>query len=515
LNDREERKNRYLIKLNEEYMNRMKIRSGISIILTILVIITLSMPSFGQASQSSRKVDKSAILLQFQNQLFEPLNLKLEEFQKAFEGDYQLEDCVFDAFEAFKRTDPNIEPILQNWAAKFPNSYAPYIARAEYYCASALKARGNKRIIEKDQNEYKEMEQYYSLALMDIDQALKLNAKLDICYAMKIEIGTALGNKELITNALAEASKHHPYGYRVKLKYVQTLTPRKGGSYEKMEGFIRSYEKMAVDNPKMKELYASIPAEKGSTSLFLGKYDQAVIMYTDALKYSKNHSYYADRGDAYARMQKYKLALADYDKALELSPKDPEYIQRKAQMVSTQNRSSRISSTQETNQQSDKYDDWPPKALSASEANKANEHAHKGFEFLSSRQFDKAIIEYNEAIQLRPDVDNWYYNRGLGYMYSNNGDAAIQDFNRAIQLKPENILAYTKIMTIYADRGMYDDAINTISRVIAIEPDNAEAYYSRGKVFEKKGMNVEAVEDIRKSCEMGFDRACREYKINK
>jgi tetratricopeptide (TPR) repeat protein len=496
-------------------MNRMIIRSGVSVVLATFIIITFSIPSFGQATQSGRKVDKSAILIQFQKQLFEPLNLKLEEFQKAFEADYQSEDYVFDAFEAFKEANPAFEPIMQNWIKQFPNSYAPYIARAEYYCAFALKARGNRRILEKDQNEYKEMERYYSLALLDIDRSLKLNAQLDICYAMKIEIGAALEKKELITNALAEASKYHPYGYRVKLKYVQTMTPRKGGSYEKMEGFIKSYEKMAVDNPKLKELYASIPAEKGSTFLFLGKYDQAVTMYSEALKYSRNHCYYADRGDAYVRLQKYKLAIADYDKALELSPKDPEYIQRKAQAVSLQNRSSRIPSAQRNNEQPDKYDDWPRKLLAEGEIEEANKHAHKGFEFITSRQYDKAIIEYNEAIQLRSDVDNWFYNRGICYMQTNEGDAAIRDFSKSIELNQDNFKAYEQIGAIYANRGMYDDAINTFSTAISLQPDNAEIYYSRGKVYERKGMHIEALEDIRKSCGMGYNRACTEYKINK
>ncbi len=495
-------------------MNRMKNRSGISAFLIILFIITLPASSSSQVLQKNCKVDKSALLLQFQKQLFEPLNSRLEEYQLTFEKDYQAEDCVFDAFEAFKKAVPAYEQIMQSWTAQFPNSYAPFVARAEYYCACALKARGNTRTIEKDQDEYKEMELNYSKALQDIDQALQLNARLDICYAMKIEIGKALENNELITGGLVEASKHHPYGYRVKLKYVQTMTPRKGGSYEKMDGFIRSYEKLAANNPKLKELNASIPAEKGSTFLYLGKYDQAIKMYTEALKYSQHHSYYADRGDAYARMQNYKLALADYDRALELSPKNSEYLQRKTQTVAMQSQSKKIISAQTANQQSDSFDDWPPKRSAESESKEASEHSRKGLDLIMAGQYEKAAVEYTEAIQLNPDRAVPYYNRGLCYMRMNNADAAIQDFNKNIQLDRDNIEAYLKLTTIYANRGMYDDAINVINAGISVQPDNAEAYYNRGKVFVAKGMNIEGVEDIRKACKMGYQKACREYKIN-
>jgi tetratricopeptide (TPR) repeat protein len=314
-------------------MDRKKIHLGVSVFMIAMFMITLPVPSLGQTSRFHRKVDKSEILLQFQKQLFKSLNSKLEEFQQAFEEDYQAEDYVFDAFEAFKKVDSAYEPVLQNWVMQFPASYAPYVARAEYYCACALQARRNKRAIEKDQNEYKEMERYYSLALLDIDQALKLNVVMDVCYALKVEIGMAMEKEELMTNALVEASKYHPYGYRVRLKYLQTLTPRNGGSYEKMEGFIVSCTKLAVYNPKLKELSAAIPADKGSAFSYLGKYDHAMKMYTEALKFSNCHSYYADRGDAYTKLQDYKHALEDYDRALELSPNDPEYLRRKAQAL--------------------------------------------------------------------------------------------------------------------------------------------------------------------------------------
>jgi len=507
--------NRGLITINGKYMNRIKIRSGISVAIIILFIITLPISSLGQTSRNHRSVDKSAILLQFQKQLFETLTSKLEEFQKAFEEDYQAEDCVFDAFEAFKKADPAYESLLKSWEAQFPNSYAPFIARAEYYCACALKARGNKHVIEKDDDEYREMEKYYSLALSNIDQALKLNARLDICYVMKIKIGAALENKELITNAFVEASKHHPYGYHVKLEYVQTMTPRKGGSYQKMEGFIKSYETMTVNNPKIKELNASIPAEKGSTFIYLGKYDHAVNMYTEALKYSNHHSYYANRGDAYARSHNYKLAFADYDRALELSPKDPDYLQRKAKAVSLQRRTDRIAGAQRNFEQSDGYDDWPPKRSSMSEMKESVAYSRIGLGYLRSGQYEKAISEYTEAIRLNPDNDATYYNRGLCYMQMNNGDAAIRDFSKSIELSGDKIEAYLRITTIYANRGMYDNALNTINAGISVIPDNAEAYYYRGKVFAKRGMNIEAVEDMRKACEMGYQKACREYKMDR
>ncbi len=496
-------------------MDRVKIHLGVFVYMIAMFMVTLPMQSLGQTSRFRRKVDKSAILQQFKIQSFQSLNSMLEEFQHAFEEDYQTEDYVFDAFEAFKKADSTYEPVLQNWAKQFPASYSPYVAHAEYYCACALHARGNKRAIEKDQNEYKEMERYYSLALLNIDQALKLNVGIDVCYALKVEIGMALEKEELITNALVEAAKYHPYGYRVRMKYLQTLTPRNGGSYEKMEGFIASCVKLAVYNPKMKELSASIPADKGSTFSYLGKYDQAVKMYTEALKYSNYHSYYVDRGDAYAKLQDYKHALEDYDRAMELSPNDPEYLCRKTQAIAQQNRFIDAQKMMRQSKQADTYDDWPPKKSSVSDINQSSEHSKKAYDFIRLGQINEAIAEYTEAIRFRPDDNVLYDNRGSCYLQIDNEDAALQDFYKSIEIKRDDILAYVKITTIYANRGMYDDALNSINTAITLKPDNAEILYYRGKVYEKKGSNIEAVQDMRQACEMGYERACLEYKINK
>ena len=493
----------------------MKIHVGVSTVMIAMFMSTLPMPSLGQTSQLRSKVDKSEILSQFQKQLFKSLNSKLEEFQQAYEKDYQAEDYVFDAFEAFKKADSAYEPVLQNWITQFPASYAPYVARAEYYCACAMQARGNKRAIEKDQNEYREMERYYSLALLDIDHALKLNVGMDVCYSLKVEIGMALEKEELITDALVGATKYHPYGYRVRMKYVQTLTPRNGGSYEKMEGFIASCAKYAVYNPKIKELSAVIPSDKGSVFFYLGKYDQAVKMYTEALKYSNYHSYYAARGDAYVKLQDYKLAMIEYDRALEQSPNDPEYLRRKTHALSQQNRFIDAQKMKGLSKQADTYDDWPPKKSSGSEHKQGIEHVQKAGDFLRAGQYEQAISEFTEAIRSFPDEYSLYHNRAICYLQLKNEEAALQDFLRAIERNRDDIDAYTKIMFIYANRGAYDDALNSITTAITLKPDNAEAIYLRAKIYERKGMNIEALQDARQACALGYQRACMEYRIGK
>jgi tetratricopeptide (TPR) repeat protein len=486
-------------------MNRMKNRHGISIALLIIFIAALTMLASAQTSQNRRKVDKSTILYLFQNQGFKQLSSKLEEFQKAYEGDYQGEDNLYNAFDVFSKADTAFGSLLAKWIKEYPDSYVPYVARAKYYCACAWQARGRKWAIDRERKEYKEMERCFSSARVDIDEALKKNIQLDVCYAMMVEIGMATANEEMKTNALANALKNHPYAYKIRLKYLQTLTPRWGGSYQKMAEFIDSCKNDIVHNPKLKELASSIPYDKGSVFYYLGKYEDAVKMYTEAIKYSEQASYYAERGDAYARLGNYRLAISDYDNVLRLSPNDPDYLNRKANV-------SKMPNAGQTNQQVQRYnpnDDRKQDLSLISERTQATEHAKKGSNFLNTGRYEEAVAEFSEVIRIFSYDYNAYNSRAICYLQLRNEEAALQDLLRVVELKRDNIRAYFPIATIYANRGMYENALNSMNTVLSMDPNNVEALFYRAKIFIGMGSHVEGMNDAKQACEMGYQPACK------
>ena len=58
-------------------------------------------------------------------------------------------------------------------------------------------------------------------------------------------------------------------------------------------------------------------------------------------------------------------------------------------------------------------------------------------------EYDRAIVDFNKAIQLKPDFDAAYNNRGLAYHDKDDYDRAIVDFNTAIKLKPNFAAPYS------------------------------------------------------------------------
>jgi tetratricopeptide (TPR) repeat protein len=492
-------------------MNRITNPFRVPIVILVLCIFPLSLRSSEQPARYHHTVDKSTILFLFQHQVFKSLNSKLEEYQSMYDRDYGDENNIFDAFDVFAKFDTAFESRLQRWIKEYPECYAPYVGRAKYYCASAQKARGRKWAIDKDQKEFKEMEHFYSLALLDIDEALKKNGQLDVCYAMMIEIGAMTGDEEMKKRALEFALTHHPYAYRIRLKYLQTLTPRLGGSYDNMNTFIDGCMSFAVFNPLIKELSASIPADKGNYFYYLGKYGDALKMYTEVLKYSNYHSYYADRGDAYVQLHDYVNALNDYDRALEFSPNDPEYISRKAIAIASQ---TNFNNSKRANQNTQRYytknEENRDQSL-ISERTQANNHLDKGMKFARSGRLKEAVAEYSEAIRIVPYEYSPYFNRAVCYSQLHDDDEALQDFLRVIELKPDHRDTYVRMTTIYTNRRMYDDAITSINKMISLDTENGEAVFTRAKIYEKKGSNTEALQDARQACDLGYQEACRYY----
>ena len=491
-------------------MDRMKKWITIYGSVCLLIITLFPINSFCQTSPYHRKIDKATILFLFQHHLFKSLNTKLEEYQSAYEQDYEEENNLFDAFTVFDHADPLYEPIYNIWVQQFPSSYAPYIARAEYYSACGWKARGGAWANQTSEKQFEGMKRYFVLAMQDIADAIKLNPQLDVCYEMMITIGMTISNEELKDNALAEALKNHPYAYRVRLQYLHTLTPRWGGSYTKMEKFVDEAERSAVHNPQLKMLRGAIAADKGSIAAIESDYENAVKFYTEALKYANRAEYYAERGLNHERLLDSRRALADYEQALVLDPNNPKFLRYKAGVLSNLNRLSEAQEIIELAERLDPNDEWiqKKKKYFKSDGVQAYDHSKKGYDCLKEGKYKEALQELSEAIRLNPDGYISYYNRGICYLQLGNEDAALQDFKSVVERKRDYLDAYDKISWIQFRKSRYDEALEATNTVLKLKPNDAEAFYNRAMIYAKKNWTSEALRDAKQACDMGYQRAC-------
>ncbi len=120
----------------------------------------------------------------------------------------------------------------------------------------------------------------------------------------------------------------------------------------------------------------------------------------------------------------------------------------------------------------------------------------RGNAYLAKGDYNHAIIDYNQAIQIQPDFAAAYSNRGLAYADKGDYDRAIADYDQAIQIQPDFAMAYSNRGLAYANRGDYDRAIADYDQAIQIQPDFAMAYYHRGNAHVYKGNYARAITDL-------------------
>ena len=78
---------------------------------------------------------------------------------------------------------------------------------------------------------------------------------------------------------------------------------------------------------------------------------------------------------------------------------------------------------------------------------------------------------------------NIYRRRGGGYMYLKEYERAIADFDRALELDPNNIQAYLNRGRLYFGLKQYQEAIANLEHAIKLDPDNGTAYFYLGLVY--------------------------------
>ena len=132
-------------------------------------------------------------------------------------------------------------------------------------------------------------------------------------------------------------------------------------------------------------------------------------------------------------------------------------------------------------------------------------YSNRGDSYLKNGNYDQAIAEYTQAIELDPSLTSFYYNRGLAYANKADYDNAISDFSQVIKMNPKDREAYFERGYNYSMKGDLELAIADYTQVIQLDPKNAYAYNNRGLSFENLGQKEEAIKDFETVLELTTD----------
>lgn len=137
---------------------------------------------------------------------------------------------------------------------------------------------------------------------------------------------------------------------------------------------------------------------------------------------------YNTRGIAYSERCEHDLAIAAFDKAIELESDD------------------------------------------------INAHYNRGLAYMRKGEVDKALADYSGAIQFKRNYAEAYNNRGVAYQKKGEIIYAVQDYSTAIGLNPELAEPYANRGSLYLSRLDIHRAVYDCTKALKLNPNVGVAY---------------------------------------
>ncbi|WP_299623492.1 tetratricopeptide repeat protein, partial [Pelagibius sp.] len=117
-------------------------------------------------------------------------------------------------------------------------------------------------------------------------------------------------------------------------------------------------------------------------------------------------------------------------------------------------------------------------------------------------QFEKAVADYDKAIELDPKYAAAYNNRGNAHDDLEQFEKAVADYDKAIELDPKYAAAYNNRGNVHYDLEQFEKAVADYDKAIELDPKDAIAYKNRGRLRFILGQFVKAEQDLTKSTKL-------------
>jgi tetratricopeptide (TPR) repeat protein len=160
-----------------------------------------------------------------------------------------------------------------------------------------------------------------------------------------------------------------------------------------------------------------------------------------------------------------------------------------------------------------------------------NPHLKKGSLLLDAEDWDGALREYREAVQLDPNNAEGHI--GVGQALGEKGDhqGALAEFREGLRLEPGSAEAHNGVGWILSSEGDIQGALKEFREAVRLKPDYAKAHFNIGWVLDQQGDLAGAAGEYREAIRLkpddpdshdnlgwvlgeqnDFDSAVREYR---
>jgi tetratricopeptide (TPR) repeat protein len=127
----------------------------------------------------------------------------------------------------------------------------------------------------------------------------------------------------------------------------------------------------------------------------------------------------------------------------------------------------------------------------------------RGSIHVAKNSFNLAILDFDQAIKIKPKVHIGYYLRGMAYAEQKNYDKALSEIDISLRLAnrfsiPPLFELYSERADIYFKKGDYNKSIADYNQVLMLNPKYDETYYNRARAYFIIGRADDALSDLNK-----------------
>lgn len=323
------------------------------VMMLLMMLAAIALPAIAHAQPAFAEQDE--LIPRLKAGKYADVAAVMARAHAAYERDRRTENEFHKLTYEFYRGDGEIARPLDTWVARQPSDAFAFLARGVYRLKMAWLSRGGKFASQTSSGQFRDMAAWRTLAIADLDQAIKLMPRLVEAYCYLIEADQTAGSQRK-RNLFERAIEVNPDSFIAREFYLHTLTPRWGGSYEAMAQFIETFRGAYDRAPELRALEGRIAADKADMLAYAERNAEAKALFTEALTkgdfWFTNQSYgellyqlgdqlgareqftkvirhkpgfkraWWFRALTYRATRSYPEALADIERALAIEPRD-------------------------------------------------------------------------------------------------------------------------------------------------------------------------------------------------
>lgn len=282
------------------------------------------------------------------NKRYAELQRRMDGYLQAYVAGTSSDEELFYQFGAFDRWGPFLTPVVQEWVAQFPKSFAAHQAMALHLASVAWQTRGGGLANETSDKQMESFHVQLAAARDWAARAATLHPKPVLAYQQLLVTSKAarpptrvwpygvsraidaLLNRSRAVDVGSDAKELLGAGLRVqpdsvvlRHAYIATLAPRWGGSLEALEDYAKASSHPGLSPDRMASVAYEARLTVAADFYFREDFEQAAKHYQAATQFCKLNQPFLEVAAIRLHQARFADALQAADSALAMVPLSP------------------------------------------------------------------------------------------------------------------------------------------------------------------------------------------------